>query len=532
MEELLRQALTIGRGMWKYRWPALAVAWVVAIAGVVAVFKIPDRYEASARIYVDTQTILRPLMSGLAIQPNLEQQVAMLSRTLISRPNVEKLVRMADLDLGAQTKAEQEELITELMTKLKISAGRGDNLYTLAYQDENRDKAQRVIQSLVSIFVESSMGSSRRDTEQAKAFIDEQIREAQRRLDEAQAKIQDFRLRHLDRQLAAGGEESLARVNALAQQLDQARLQLREAENARDAAKAQLESLGSAAQPAPGGLLAAPDVAMTFATPEIDARIDATKRNLDTLLLRFTERHPDVVASRRLLKDLEAQKEKEVAALREQAMAAAASAPTDSGGGGMNSFMAQQLGQMVASAEMQVATLRARVSEISSRHAQAIQLLRTSPSLQAELAQLERDYVIQKQSYDALVQRRQSATMSGELETAGLAEFRLIDPPRVGEKPAAPNRLLLLPLPLLAGLGAGLALAFLASQLRPVFHDASELRAKTQLPLLGVVSIVMSDVARRRRRMELVKFWSASGSLVALFMAGMVLMALMAQRGG
>jgi hypothetical protein len=122
--------------------------------------------------------------------------------------------------------------------------------------------------------------------------------------------------------------------------------------------------------------------------------------------------------------------------------------------------------------------------------------------------------------------------MSGELETAGLAEFRLIDPPRVGEKPAAPNRMLLLPLPLLVGLGAGLALAFLASQLRPVFHDPSELRSKTQLPLLGIVSTVMSDVARRRRRMELVKFWSASGSLVALFMAGMVLMALMAQRGG
>jgi hypothetical protein len=194
--------------------------------------------------------------------------------------------------------------------------------------------------------------------------------------------------------------------------------------------------------------------------------------------------------------------------------------------------MGQQLGQMVASAEMQVATLRARVGEIGARHSQAIQMLRTSPALQAELTKLERDYSMHKQSYDTLVERRQSATMSGELETAGLAEFRLIDPPRVGEKPAAPNRLLLLPLPLLAGLGAGLVLAFLASQFRPVFHDATELRAKTQLPLLGIVSTVMSDVAQRRRRAELIKFWSASGSLVALFMAGMVLMALMAQRGG
>ena len=70
-----------------------------AIVGVAVVFRIPESYEASARVYVDTQSLLRPLMAGLAIQPNLDQQVALMSRTLISRPNVEKLVRMADLDL-------------------------------------------------------------------------------------------------------------------------------------------------------------------------------------------------------------------------------------------------------------------------------------------------------------------------------------------------------------------------------------------------------------------------------------------------
>jgi len=106
MEELLKQLRTVLRGMWKYRWPALIVSWVVTAVGVAVVLKIPDQYEASARIYVDTQSILKPLMSGLAIQPNVEQQVSLLSRTLISRPNVEKLIRMADLDLEARSTAE------------------------------------------------------------------------------------------------------------------------------------------------------------------------------------------------------------------------------------------------------------------------------------------------------------------------------------------------------------------------------------------------------------------------------------------
>lgn len=535
MEQILQQLRTAVRGMWKYRWPALLVAWVVTAVGVTVVMKIPDQYEASARIYVDTQSILNPLMAGLAIQPNLDQKVALLSRTLISRPNVEKLVRMADLDLGLQTKAEQEALIAGLLRDLRISQARGDNLYNLSYRHHDREVAQRVIQSLVSIFVESSLGQSRRDTDAAKVFLDEQIRQYEQRLAEAEARVKEFRVRNIDRQLVAGGADSLGRVAELANQLDQARMQLREAEQAREAARAQLAALrggnGAAPEASPGGDLAAP---MLVATPEIDSRIDATRRSLDALLLRFTEQHPDVIGARRLIADLEAQKAREVTRLQEEARAVAASAPAGQAPAGNpfgGSFMAQQLGQMVAASEVQVATLRARVAEIASRHQLAVGNLRTSPALEAEFAQLTRDHALHKRNYDDLVARRETAAMTGQLEVAaGAAEFRLIDPPRVGQRPVAPNRLLLLPLALLAGLGTALGLAFVVSQLRPVYHEGGELRLKTQLPLIGVVSVVLSDVARRRHRLEAIKFWSASGSLVLLFAAGMALVALMAQR--
>jgi uncharacterized protein involved in exopolysaccharide biosynthesis len=114
MDELLRQATAILRGMWQRRWLGIIVAWVVGAASVAAVLAIPDKYEASARIYVDTQTILRPLMTGLVTQPNVDQQVMMLSRTLITRPNVEKLIRMADLDLKIESKSERDALAETL----------------------------------------------------------------------------------------------------------------------------------------------------------------------------------------------------------------------------------------------------------------------------------------------------------------------------------------------------------------------------------------------------------------------------------
>src|SRR5436190_5253703 len=111
MNELYRELLDHLRGMWHRRWIGLAFAWLVAIFGVAIVYRVPERYEASARVYVDTESILKPLLSGLAIQPNLDQQVALMSRTLISRPNIEKLVRMADLDLRVKGQPERDELI-------------------------------------------------------------------------------------------------------------------------------------------------------------------------------------------------------------------------------------------------------------------------------------------------------------------------------------------------------------------------------------------------------------------------------------
>ena len=158
MEELLGQVISVLKGMWRHRWPGLAVAWFVAAVGIVVVLAVPDKYEATARIYVDTQSILKPLMSGLAVQPNVDQQVMMLSRTLISRPNIEKVIRMADLDLASTSKTAQEDLVETLTKTLEIKNAGRDNLYTLSFRDRSPDKAKRVVQSLVSIFVESSLG--------------------------------------------------------------------------------------------------------------------------------------------------------------------------------------------------------------------------------------------------------------------------------------------------------------------------------------------------------------------------------------
>ena len=526
MQEVLAQAQAAARGMWKYRWLGVAVAWVVALVGTVAIFRIPDQYEATARIHVDTLSILKPLMAGLAVQPDVDQQISMLSRTLISRPNVEKLLRMADLDLKNRSKAQQDATVDELMKTLRIAGTGRDNLYLLSYRDTEAERAKRAIQSLVSIFVESGLGATRNDAASAKAFINDQIKSYLAKLEEAEGRLKDFRLRNIDIQVGEG-RDTASRMGELSSQLDKARLELREAENARDAARSAL-----AGEKTQGASLSTQSLlqesAINVATPEIDARLDAQRRRLDDLLQRFTDQHPDVLSTRRLVQDLEEAKRKEVQALRKAAMAAP---PGVAMGGGSSSLAAQELNRMLAMSEVQVAALRARVGEYASRFAQVKASLKTAPQLEAEAVQLNRDYAIHKKNYEDLVSRRESAAMSGDLDVAsGLADFRLIDPPRVSPQPVFPNRPLLLPLALLAALVGGLAAAFAASQLRPVFFYPAELRSKFELPILGMVSSVMSDAGVRQRRVDRLRFLAASGSLALLFVAGLTAMSLLASR--
>lgn len=522
MDELIGQLATFARGAWKRRWFGLLAAWIVGIVGAAIVLRVPDKYEASARIYVDTQSILKPLMSGLAIQPNVDQQVSMLSRTLISRPNVEKLIRMADLDLGTQSKGTQEALVDRMMSTLEIKSTSRDNLYTLAFRDPNPDKAKKVVQSLVSIFVESSLGDSRKDTDAAKKFINEQIKSYEAKLEAAEGRLKEFKLRNIDLQTSTGPDVA-GRVGELAGQYEQAKLELLEAERARDAAKAQLAAEKSQANNITTRSLLQ-ESTQTIATPEIDSRIDAQKRNLDGLLQRFTEQHPDVIGARRLIKELEEQKRKEVADLRKTAMAAPL--PSSS-----TSLASQELARMLATSEVQVASLQARVAEYASRYSRARGLIKTAPQTEAEFAQLNRDYAINKKNYEDLVARRESASLSGDLESsAGVADFRLIDPPRVSPQPVAPNRLLLLLGALIAAIAVGVMVSLGISQLRPVFHDGRALTSASGLPLLGIVTLVVSDAAKRKERTDLIKFAAASGSLVGCFVIGIAFLSIMSGR--
>lgn len=498
MAELTAVILSFLKAIGKYRWYAVFISWVVALIGWAVVYKLPNDYQASARVYVDTQSILKPLLSGMTTLPNLDQQVVFMRRTLISRPNVERVMRMVDLDVKTNTAKDHEKLLDELMAQIKIVGTERDDIYTITYNNPNPKLGKDVVQSLLTIFVEGSFGGKKQDSEKAVQFIDDQIKTYEEKLASAESAMKDFKIRNMG-MLPGKGADYTAKMVELSELQSQARLELLEAEQGRNATKRQI----AGDDPAPvTSAEAAPDPA----DPELDGRIQGLNKQLDVLRLQYTEQHPDIVAARRLIGQLEARKKEE-----------AKKHKRSNDPGANYSPMLQQMNVALSVAEARVASLKARVDEYNSRMARMRSQSTAAPEVEAQLAQLNRDYQVNHDNYQKLVERREAAKLSGDLSSAtDMLTFRVIDPPTVPLAPAGPNRPRLFSLVFAGALVAGLVVALLMSQVRPTFLSQAALREVTGVPILGSIGMNWTTEQKVKRRRRL---YAMAASVLALFSA-------------
>ena len=526
MHELAEQFLSHLKATWRYRWYAVVFAWIFAVAGWIAVYLMPERYEASARVYVDTQSVLRPLLAGLTVQPNVDQMVTMMGRTLISRPNLEKVIRMADLDIGLKTNDDQEQLITRLTKELSIQSGGRENLYTIAFADKNAQEAKRVVQALLTLFMEGTLGDQQKDSEGARRFIDEQLKTYDEKLVAAESAVTEFKRRHIGF-MAGDRRDYYTRLVEAQSALSQATLELKEAEDSRNAIKKQLadgEALPSLLEE--GNTSADAEVHL-----EIDPRIQALEQKLDGLRLNYTELHPDIVATVRIIDQLKEQRKAEEAQKKAQMKAEAKLKKPSTSAIQAQDPVFQQLTVALASADAAVAALKARVAEYGKRYAELRAVANSVPQIDAEYTQLTRDYEVTKKNYENLLGRRESAQISGDMAAkAGVMDFRVIDPPQVSSLPKTPNRRLLISLVLVAALGGGVGVAFLISQIRRTINDERRLREMSGLPVLGTVAMAWTDAQKARRSRGVVALLMSFVSLLSAYAAIMAMLVLTASR--
>jgi polysaccharide chain length determinant protein (PEP-CTERM system associated) len=488
MHEILQEFITYLRSMWRYRWYTMILAWIISIAGWTYVSRMPDQYTASARVHVDTESVLRPLMRGLTIEPNVTQRLSLMSRTLLSRPNMEKLARLVDMDIEATSPTQMDALLKELTSGITLgSAGRDANFYTLGYTSTNPVLAKDVVQNLLNILSESTLGQARENSDTAQRFLQDQIKQYEGKLSEAEKNLEDFKRKNRSL-MPTLGQGYFATLQSTEANLEESRLQLQEAVRTRDELKRQL----TGEEPVFG--IASNSSSTPILRSALDVRIHELEKQRDELLLQYTDQHPQVVSIQQTIETLQKQK---------LANANADIGSRDSDISLDKNPVYQQIRIALAQAEAKVSGLTVRVQEYEKKVRKLKRMVNQIPEVENELKRLEQRYNQARTKYNDFLERQETAKLSEEVEQAGNSvRIKVIDPPHVPNTPTGPDRLLFYSAVLLLSIAVGIGLAFIMSQLRPVVHDTRTLRKLTGLPIYGSVSRVWTPQMLQKKKIE------------------------------
>jgi polysaccharide chain length determinant protein (PEP-CTERM system associated) len=510
MRFLPPQAMPLLQALWRHKWLGVATAWLVCTVGWIGVALIPTKYESSARVYLNADPLLTPLLKGLAADTDPSRQLDFMQRTLLSRPNLEQLVRLTDLDIGVTNPEDKEALFKRLAADISV-APVTLNLLTLSYRDRDPVVAKNVVQSLLTIFAEKAAGSSRADMDSAQRFLDseiasyrDQLRAAEKRRAELAQQYPDI-VSNRPPDASAQGDESLSRLDQARGTVARLKLELADATTRRDALQKEL-----ALVPPMLSIDRAPQVIVNSGRlAPLDERLQEAQRNLDNLSLRYTENHPDVKAARQSIAQLQAEGAKSSAAAGKFGSAATK--------GEITNPVYEQVKIRVVDAEAAVAAVQRRLEEAKSDQERIEKVAKSAPGVLVQAQDLDRDYSVVKKNYQELVSRREATQIANAADTkTEKIQFRIVDPPQVPVLPVAPNRAMFVSVVLLFGVGGGLAVPLALTQIDRSFATIGQLR-NLGLPIVGSVSRLPLGTARRHSMVQLAGVCASALLLIAVY---------------
>jgi polysaccharide chain length determinant protein (PEP-CTERM system associated) len=510
MKDQLEALLNVVMSAWRFRWTGLLVAVGVCAVGGAAVLLYPGKYESQAEIYVDSRSVLRPLLKGLAVTDQTADDSDVVREALLARPTLDRVAQETGLYARAKGALAADKLLVDLYKEITIHGDGSTGLYTIAYDDANAKMAQAVVKALLETFVANSIGATRSDARDAEAFLAQQVASYEQRLSQSEQKLADFKKHNIDL-MPNSGADYFGRLQQALSQRDKLRMDLAVAVDRRDALRSKIASDA----PPGGGARQMPSDREIQAAEALDARIRREQVKLSTLLENYTDKYPSVVSERALIQRLESERRTRFGSVRmTDAMQPANSlAAVDP--------VVQDLQVELNKADLQVTTLQAQSKQIDDQIAQLQKTVTVGPEIEAELARLTRDYGVNKAEYDALLQRLEAARISNEADRSEELRFKILEPPRVPLRPYKPNKRVLLAAVLLLALMAGAAVGVLRALMHPVFYTKAALASSLKLPVIGRVSqtFTTAESAVRRRRSL------AYGSAVALMFIIVMLLA-------
>ena len=487
--------------LWRYRWPAVLFAWLICAIGWTMVFLMPNIYEANARLYVDADAVLTPLLRGIAVDDDPNGELDVLQRTLLSRPNLETLISKTDLDLQVHNAAERDTLVNTLARTIIITP-QTRNLFTIAYRSTSPKIAVQVVQTVMNIFIESKTGNNRQDMAQAGKFLDAQIANYEQQLQAVEHRRADFRSKYVD--LLPGPDGGSSRLQDARSAVVQLEGQLEDAQAKRDMLNKELATtpalLATEALGGPGG----------------NAALATAEEHLAELRMQYTDQSPDVIAQKRLVDGIRSGK---------IPSGIAAPAPVSHGSAAATRSLPNPVYEQLKVGQVNndawIASLTRQVAEARAERDRLETMAHNAPGLDADYTQLNRDYDVIRKNYEELLGRREAMRIGQAADNdAEKIRTQIVDPPQAPSTPVAPKRILLIFGVLVAAIAGGGGLAFVLLTFDQCFHTQDDLRTMG-LAVAGSVSLLAATRSATRRSIAVTSFIAAA-SVPAIVCVGLV----------
>jgi polysaccharide chain length determinant protein (PEP-CTERM system associated) len=462
-------------GIWRRRWLVLAVAWAAALAGMFAVWLLPDKFESRAHVYVQTETILEPVLNGFTARPDYAQRVDVMQQQLLTRPNVEEIIRRSKLDKTIEAKspverrARMEGLVNWVSEQIRIDSPR-PMYFIISYKNSDPELARAVVDAVLNLLIEQDLGASLSESEAARRRLNLQIEEYEEKLTANERAVAEFRRLH-----AAELAETTGTLR---------RREMKENDLAR---------VGDELERTKGRILTLQN--LLSATPRTTSgdELDKLRVELADLRSKYREDHPDIRGVLARIEQLE------------------------KGSGVSSNPEYVRLRSELRVAQDAIPVLEAREEKLRSELEQLDIVTGQAPAVEAELQQIVREYEQTQKTYEELLSRRDRLELTKNLGAAGRGvEYQVFERPQTALLPSDPPRLLLILGVFFLAAGAGGGAAFLLTILDKSYTQEEELRTAFGLPILGSLSEAPSESVLALRKLDTRRLAAAMGALFLL----------------
>lgn len=371
---------------------AAAVVFMAVTAGVLILgYVTPKSYTSEAVLYADQSNILQPLLRGQAVVTEIDR-INEAREMIRSRSFLEQVAMDAGMINGRETDVQRNLVIAELGEKISLRVS-NRNFLELTYTSGDPDHSFRVLSATLDRFVERTIRKKRSESQGAFEFIDSQVKSYQRQLEEAEQRLKEFKSNNQD-----GTEGNvLTRIENLRREIENLKLEIQQTESEVKLTRAQLEKEEPVRR-----------ITVDPGKSAAERRLVALKQELDALLLRFHERHPDVVSIKGQIEDLERQVANQDEASREGSVTEV-----------MENPVYESLKIQLADSTTQLAVQKNRLESLERLLEEAFERSQRVAENQAQLAELTRDYDVTRDVYEDMLQRREKARLSMTLDIQG-----------------------------------------------------------------------------------------------------------------